>query len=437
MTTGRAKDMRGAALDLLGELVAAQSHGEAAVQTVIADRLRAIGCTVDEVEYDPGAVPVRGEFARDDARNAEHRRAVVGRLPGDEAQASLLLFAHPDGEPTGDVSAWSRDPFTGALDGERYYGWGVADDLAGCAAAVLALEEVAGLEGRGTVQFASTPSKRYARGVAALLHKGLTADAALYLHPAESGLGMGEIKALASGQLEFRITVRGRLPETTEPGHTAFSHLAVNPIDKAVLIHTALYALAERRAARIRHPLIEAEVGRATNLHIASIRCGDMTKLSRLEETCEMGGALSFPPGETLAEVQAEVEAAIEEAADGDVWLREHPPEIVWLTGVTGAEVASDHPLYTVSAAAVSRITGREPQVNPMHTSSDIRNPPVEAGIPCVGLGCLGGDLSQNGRHDEWVDADDFVRMVEVTSAIVADWCRRPADTNRSGATPA
>ena len=46
-------------------------------------------------------------------------------------------------------------------------------------------------------------------GVAAVLHAGHVADAAVYLHPAESGVGMREIKAFASGLLEFRITIEG------------------------------------------------------------------------------------------------------------------------------------------------------------------------------------------------------------------------------------
>lgn len=414
------------ALDFLKQLIAAQVGGEAAVQAVIADRLAEAGCTVERVDYDPGTVPVKGEFAADAARNLERRQAVIGRLPGAADKASLLMFAHPDSEPAADTSGWSHSPFEGTLDGGRLHGWGVADDLAGCAAAVLAIARVAETPGLGEVVFASTPSKRYARGVAALLHRGLRADAALYLHPAESGMGMREVKALCSGQLEFRITVRGRLPDTTEPGQTAFSHLAENPIDKALLLRDALTALADRRATRIRHPLIEAKVGRATNLHISSIVCGDLRRLSRLSETCRMGGAISFPPGETLAEVQAEVEAAIAEAAAGDPWLRENPPEVEWLTGVTGAEVPADHPLWQVTRAAVERLTGAPPHVNPMHTSSDIRNPAVEAGISCVGLGCLGGDLSQNDRHDEWVDAADFLRMVDVTTEVIRGWCSRP-----------
>lgn len=412
------------AIDFLSELVAAQVDGESAVQAVIADRLERSGCAVRRHDYDPGEVPVVGEFATDASRSVERRTAVLGTLDGDPALRSLLMFAHPDAEPVADIDTWSTDPFTGTTVAGRFHGWGVADDLAGCAAAVLGIERAASGEAAlGTVTFASTPSKRYARGVAAVLHGGLDADASLYLHPAESGVGMREIKALASGQLEFRITVDGRLPDTTEPGHTAFSHLAINPIDKAVLVHAALGRLADERARRIVHPLLEAAVGRSTNIQVSTMRCGAMTKFSRLSSTCELGCAVSFPPGETLDEVRGEIEAAVGACAEQDPWLRGHPPRIEWLTGVTGAEVPLDHPLYTAASDAVHAVLGTRPEVNAMHTSSDIRNPAVEKGIPTVGLGCLGGDLTQNGSRDEWVDLEDFLRMVDVTVGTITRWC--------------
>ena len=417
-------DVSDRAIELLRELIAAQADGEDAVQDVISRRLHASGCEVTAHDYDPAEVQVIGEFALDTARATEWRRAIVGTLPGDPDLPSLLIFAHPDGEPIGDTSTWNHDPFAGAVEGGRLYGWGVADDLAGCAAAVLALEKAAASNvAMGRAVFASTPSKRYARGVAALMYGGLLADASLYLHPAESGIGMREIKAVASGHVEFRITVTGRAPDTTEPGQTAFAHLGVNPIDKALAIRAALMDLAEERASRVRHPLIEAEVGRATNIYISRITAGEMRRLSRMAETCTLGCAISFPPGETMEAIKAEITCAVNAAAVADAWLVDHPPEIVWVTGVTGGEVAAEHPLYRTAAAAVGRVTGDAPHVNPMHTSSDIRNPIVEAGIPCVGLGCLGGDLSQNDRHDEWIDVEDFQRMVDVTTAIVTDWC--------------
>lgn len=423
------------AVELLTRLIAAQADGETAVQTVIADALDDAGCEVSELRFEPADVPALGEFATAGAQATGERTAVIGRLPAsDDSLASLLMFAHPDAEPLAGTDRWSHDPFAGTIADRRLYGWGVADDLAGCAAALAAMRKLAGTGARhGALSFASTPSKRSARGVAAVLHNGHAADAALYLHPAESGAGMREVKTVTSGMLEFRIEVRGRLPETEEPSHTAFTHLAINPVDKLVPLHGALRKLSDDLAARLRHPLIEARVGRAANLQIASLACGDPMTYGRLGETLEIGCALSFPPGADMRALMAEVEATVAAVAAGDDWLRAHPPGVHWLTGVTGAEVTVDHPLWLVTEAAVHRTTGTGPVVNPMHTSSDIRVPAVEAGIPCVGLGCLAGDLTQNGRHDEWVDLDDFVRMTDVTAAIAADWCARPAEPRRTG----
>ena len=101
---------------------------------------------------------------------------------------------------------WKRDPFAGVIDHGRVHGWGAADDLCGVAIMVEGLRAALaqGVVPAGDVILASTPSKRHARGVSALLHGGLTADAAVYLHPAESGVGMREIKAFASGKKSGR-----------------------------------------------------------------------------------------------------------------------------------------------------------------------------------------------------------------------------------------
>lgn len=414
----------GEALAILRELIAAQREGEGAVQGIVAERLARAGCAVEVLPFDPADVPVIGEFAAARARTAGVRHNVVARLRGDPARNSLLMFAHPDSEPVGGTEGWRTDPFAGEIHDGRIHGWGVADDLGGIAAGVLGIARAA-RSGRplGDVILASTPSKRHARGVAAVLHQGLEADGALYLHPAESGAGLNEIKAFAAGQIEFRIGVEGRLPDTTEPGHTGFAHLAINPVDKAMVIAAALGALDAERGARVRHPRLDEAVGRSTNLMISTIACGEDARFGRLNARCVMGGAVSFPPGETIDGVKAEIEAAVAAAAAGDDWLDRNPPVIEWVSGVTGAECLSDHPLYRAAARAVSSVTGTQPHVNPMHTSSDIRNPIVQKAIPTVGFGGLCGDLSQNGKHDEWIDVADFRRTVDATAAMIVDWC--------------
>ena len=417
---------RARAVAFLQALIAAGRDGEDACQRLVADRLAVLGWDVETVSYRPEDVPMVAEFAGTAALGAGERRSVLARLRGAGGGRSLIFFAHPDGEPFSAEPAWRHDPFAGAIADGRLYGWGVADDLAGVAAMVAAADLLHGSGARlaGDIVLASTPSKRHARGVSALLHGGLRADACVYLHPAESGAGMREIKALASGQLAFRVVVEGQAPPTSEPGHTAFAHLAVNPVDKAALLCDALRRLDADRAGRVRHPALQGAVGRSTNLLISYMAAGQPNRLNRVSATCTVGAALSFPPGETLEAVQAEVTAALAAACAADPFLAAHPPGVVWDAGVTGAEVTPDAPLYRVVSGVIAAVAGERAEVNALHTSSDIRNPINQAGIPTVGLGPLCGDLSQNGGCDEWVDVADYLRCIEVAGGIMTAWCR-------------
>jgi acetylornithine deacetylase len=414
-----------AAIGFLRELIRLQSQGEAAVQARIAAACEAAGCAVERRRYRPAEVQLREEFASEAAMATEEREAVLARVKGTGGGRSVIFFAHPDGEAFQADHGWTHDPLAGEIDGGRIHGWGVADDLAGVATMVEAVRILnkAGLRPKGDVILASTPSKRHARGVHALLHGGVTADAAVYLHPAESGAGMREVKALASGQLIFRIIVPGRLPDTQEPGHAAFAHTAVNPIEKAMVVLAALRALDTERGARVHHPALHAAIGRSTNLLVGDLKTLGDGRAARVAPAVQLSCALAFPPGEKLADVQAEVEAALARAVAADDFLRGTPPQLIFLSGVTGAEVTLDHPLWQVTSAAVERGTGAAPHINPLHTSSDIRNPMVQSGIPCVGLGPLCGDLTQNGGRDEWVDAADYKRGVAVIAGLIAGWC--------------
>ena len=86
-------------------------------------------------------------------------------------------------------------------------------------------------------------------------------------------------------------------------------------------------------------------------------------------------------------------------------------------------QVDTAHPLYAAVRDAVAAVTGEAPHVNPMHTSSDIRVPAVQDGVPCVGFGSRSGNLAQNKLSDEWIDLDDFHKMVEVLERVIREWC--------------
>ena len=350
--------------------------------------------------------------------------SVVGVQAGTGEGRSLLVFAHPDSEPVTDTTQWQHDPFAGEIDNGRMYGWGIADDLSGVVAMICALEAIQSVPLRlsGDVICASAVSKRRAQGIYAILERGYAADAALYLHPAESGAGLGDIKARSSGVLQFRITVRGQAPPTPEPTHTPFYHLAINPIDKAWLVYEALTELAEERARQVHHPGYDG-VGRSTNLHISHIQAGDATRPGRVPSTATMTGAVAFPPNESLADVRRAVEAVVQTVNDSDPWLKQHPVELDWLQGTSGVEVSEESAIYQTAVAAIQEVKGTMPSVQSLHAGSEIRAPNLFKGIPTLGFGPLSGDNVQSGGRDEWVSIDDFINMVEVVARIIVDWC--------------
>lgn len=415
-------------LEFLKDLIRAQPDGEEAVQAVVAARFEELGLEVETLRLLPTQLDLNLEFAAEETIDMTERVSVMGRLPGAGSGKSMLFFGHPDGEPmtAESLEGWEHDPFGGEVDGGRIYGWGVADDLAGVA--IMAEAVAAVLETMGTpsgdILLGSTPAKRNARGILALLNEGYEADASVYLHPAESEKGLRDIKALTSGMLQFRVTVRGEAPDTPEPGQTAFTHMAVNAIDKAALVLSALQGWDSARAGEVFHPALDAAVGRSTNLLASHFSCGTAGSTTQVPTECVIEASTTFPPNEQMPAVQQEILDALGRVAAADPWLKENPPVVEWLFGTQGVEVPSDHPLYQTVYQAVFQVTGVVPEVNPLHSASDIRNPKLFSDIPSVGIGPLAGDLTQAGGHDEWVDVEDYLRSIKICAKIIADWSR-------------
>ncbi len=87
-------------------------------------------------------------------------------------------------------------------------------------------------------------------------------------------------------------------------------------------------------------------------------------------------------------------------------------------------ELSVEHPIYKTVSNAIQTVTGEKPVTNPMHAASSIYNPYLYSGIPSVAYGPLGGNLTQNGLHDEWIDIPDYIRAIKVTAKVMVEWCK-------------
>src|SRR5687768_10039371 len=99
----------------------------------------------DQAPLDRSAQTVARLFREAGVHNARVERigdghpAVIGRRPAPAGGPTVLLYAHHDVQPPGDLSQWDSEPFEPVERDGRLYGRGAADDKAGVMAHIAAL----------------------------------------------------------------------------------------------------------------------------------------------------------------------------------------------------------------------------------------------------------------------------------------------------------
>jgi acetylornithine deacetylase len=124
--------------------------------------------------------------------------------------------------------------------------------------------------------------------------------------------------------------------------------------------------------------------------------------------------------GQTPAEAEADLRAAVSAACAGDEFLREHPAEVEITGGRFGSgRVPSDHPLPVGLADVAEPILGRRPALLGEPYGADMQMLINHGGTPCVIFGP--GDVRVAHSADEHVPLDE----VEACARVLAAWVTR------------
>ena len=349
-------------IDSVNPALIAGAAGEAEIADFVAAWLARAGLDVEVVEPVPG------------------RPSVIGVARGTGGGRALLLNAHLDTVGTAAMAA----PFDARVQAGRLFGRGSYDMKGALAAAMLAVADAAALGLAGDVILTAVADEEVASlGTEAVLER-VSADAAIVCEPTELQVAIAH-----RGFAGFEIETHGVAAHGSRPD------LGVDAIAKMGHVLVALEKLDLRLQSGRRHPLVGAG-----SLHASLIEGGQ--EFSSYPERCLLTGERRTLPGETSAEIEADLRAA---AGDADVRL---------LVSREPFELDEGHELvHAVSAAAeVSGVIGV-----PFWTDAALV---AAAGIPTVLFGPAG-----EGAHAavEWVDVSSLERCRHVYAAVAAALC--------------
>src|SRR3954447_5235628 len=371
--------MRDDLIDLLCRLVAIDSvnpslvpggAGEAAIARQVVEWARANALEAEVLEGTPG------------------RPSVVVRARGRGGGRTLLVCGHLDTVGVEGMAA----PFTPRVEGDRLHGRGAYDMKAGVAAALVACREAAALGLAGDVVVAAVADEEHASlGVQEAL-RHVEADAAIVTEPTELAVVVAH-----KGFVWSEIEVTGRAAHGSRP------HLGVDAIVKAGPLLCAVGALDERLGER-RHPLLDRG-----SVHASVIRGG--AEMSSYPARCVLGLERRTLPGETAADVEAELGALLDACRAADAQLETTQRTLLVREPF---EVAEDAEVVR----AVREAAGDAPSGGASYWADAAFI--AGAGIPTVMFG-PGGE----GAHadEEWVSVADTEHVARTLVAVARRLC--------------
>jgi acetylornithine deacetylase/succinyl-diaminopimelate desuccinylase-like protein len=335
-------------------------------------------------EFVSGWLGDRGLHARVD-EVAPGRANAIAVARGTGGGRSLLLCAHMDTVGVEGMTA----PFEPRIEDGRMHGRGSFDMKGGLAAVMAGAARVADAGLRGDVIVAAVCDEEHESIGAERVAAELTADAAIVTEPTEL-----EVCVAHKGFVWIDVETAG------VAAHGSRADLGVDAIAAMGEVLVGISHLGDRLAGSRPHPLLGTG-----SIHASLIEGGQ--ELSSYPERCLLRIERRTVPGETLADVEAQIAEIAPGAAVRPTFER------------APFEVAADAPIVGAVHRHAIDVLGREP-ATVGHAAWMDAAVLSAAGIPTVVFGPSGA-----GAHavEEWVDLDSVDRCAQVLEAVAREWC--------------
>jgi succinyl-diaminopimelate desuccinylase len=313
------------------------------------------------------------------------------------AKPHLCFAGHTDVVPVGDEGTWSRPPFAADIADGVLYGRGAADMKGGVACFLSAVLDYIKAQGglpQGSISFLITGDEEGAgiNGTVKVLDwmkaRGEVMDGCLVGEPTSSKVVGDEIKIGRRGYVNAEIVVHGK------QGHSAYAHLADNPVPKlARIIDRVSSTPMDAGSARFQPSSVQATLisvpNTATNVIPGAAKANFNIRYNDLHTRAGIEGWVRAQCESAAKEVGAQF--SLRFFGVGDVFLTEPGPLVDTMRG------------------AVQAVTGRAAQLTTNGGTSDARF--IFRHCPVIELGLVNATVHQ---VDECVPVADLLVLTQI-----------------------
>lgn len=351
--------------------------------------------------------PVFSEAGTPDVEN------LYARLGGDGPH--FLFAGHTDVVPPGDESRWTHPPFAGEIADGYIYGRGAVDMKGGIACFLAATARYIATHGNppGSVSFLITGDEEgpSVNGTDKLLAwataRGEHWDACIVGEPSNPSFIGEAIKNGRRGSLSGRVIVEG------VQGHSAYPHLADNPVNGLLDLLDALIATPFDEGTQYFQP---------TNLEITSVDVGNAaTNVIPAKASAAFNIRFcNLWDGENVrAEIMRRLEAG---SRAGRLRHGKEGParySVEWIGRVSPVFLTSDEALTGTLTSAIGAVTGATPLLSTGGGTSDARF--IKDHCPVVEFGLVGQTMHQ---VDERAALAGLETLTQIYLKFLEEWFR-------------